>query len=193
MLTTKIVVIAMLFLLCTSSPDRSEFVLETIHQRTSIRSFTDQAVTEEQLETLLRAAMAAPSSRNVQPWVFYVVDDAATLQHLAKELPFASMAAGAPVAIIVCGDTRKGQPNEEQAKNWIMDCSAASQNLLLAAHAMGLGAVWTGVFPYRDRIDVVRERLNIPEHLVPLNLIPIGHPAESPPPKEKWDPGKVIR
>ncbi len=193
MLVTKILVILLLFLVCTSKPDNSLIVMDTIHQRSSIRSFTGEPVSDQQVQALLQAAMAAPSSRNVQPWVFYVLTDREMLKHLAEALPFAGMAAQAPLAIVVCGDTQKGQPNGEQVMNWVMDCSAASQNILLAAHAMGLGAVWTGVYPYQARIDVLRDLLHIPDHIVPLNLIPVGHPAEEPQPKNKWDPDKVIR
>lgn len=166
--------------------------LRTIHERTSIRSFTDEAVPETLIETLLRAAMAAPSSRNVQPWLFYVVEDRALLKRLSEELPSARMLDQAPLAIVVCGDTRKGDPNAEQVHNWVMDCSAATQNLLLAAHSLGLGAVWTGVHPYAERIATVRKALGLPEHIIPLNVVPVGFPATHTHPKDKWDPEKVI-
>ncbi len=166
--------------------------LKTIHDRTSIRSYTEEAVPASMLETLLRAAMAAPSSRNVQPWLFYIVEDRALLTRLSEELPSARMLAQAPLAIVVCGDTQKGDPNAEQVHNWVMDCSAATQNLLLAAHSLGLGAVWTGVYPYAERISTVRAALNLPGHIVPLNVVPVGFPAAHAHPKDKWDEGKVI-
>ncbi len=165
--------------------------LKVVHNRSSIRHFTDQAVSAETVETLLRAAMAAPSSRNVQPWVFYVVEDRDLLVRLSEELPSARMLAHAPLAIVVCGDIQKGDPNEEQVHNWVMDCSAATQNLLLAAESLGLGAVWTGVHPYADRIFTVRNALSLPAHIIPLNVIPVGYPATHAQPKEKWDPEKV--
>lgn len=176
---------------CHVPENQTEMTLKTIHERTSIRDYADREVEEEKLEQLLKAAMAAPSSRNVQPWQFYVIHDGQTLRDLADKLPSAGMLANAPVAVVVCGDTEKGQPNPEQQMNWIMDCSAATQNLLLAAQSMGLGAVWTGVYPYRQRIDIVRSALEIPDNLIPLNIIPIGYPAEHPKPKDKWDPDKI--
>jgi nitroreductase len=166
-------------------------VLNAIHARASVRSYTDKPVPEAKIEKLLKAAMAAPSSRNVQPWRFYVVTDRNILDSLAEGLPFAKMLDHAPLAIIVAGDTTAGNPEGEQIHNWVMDCSAASQNLLLAAHALGLGAVWTGVYPYQARIDNVRAILNIPEHIIPLNVIPIGYPEGEHIPKDKWDEGKV--
>ncbi len=135
--------------------------------------------------------MAAPSSRNVQPWRFFVIEDQDLLKALSEQLPTAGMVGHAPLAIVVCGDTTSGNPTDEQRANWIMDCSAATQNLLLAAHAQGLGAVWTGVFPYQERIRVVSQVLELPPHMVPLSLIPIGHPLKESKPKDKWDPQKV--
>lgn len=191
LLLVKVVVILMLVNYFTNLPKPSDMVHETISGRTSVRQYTEASVPEELIEKLLRAAMAAPSSRNIQPWKFYVITDRQLLQVLAEKLPYAKMLAGAPLAIVVCGDTIKGNPNEEQKMNWIMDCSAASQNLLLSAHSMGLGAVWTGVYPYRERIDVVREALSLPGHLIPLNIIPVGYPDGDFPPKDKWDEQKI--
>ncbi len=187
----KILLIVMIVNHQLSPKPGAETLLETIHGRSSVRAYTPQQVSAQQVENLLRAAMAAPSSRNIQPWEFYVVSDPEILNALSQSLPYAAMAAGAPLAIVICGDTQKGQPNQEQQMNWVMDCSAASQNLLLAAHAMGLGAVWTGIYPYRERIETVRGALDIPPHLVPLNLIPVGYPLDPPAPKDKWDEKKV--
>lgn len=192
LITAKIIVIA--FFMTHYKPFRKDenVVLNALHARTSIRTYTNEPVPEEKIEKLLKAAMAAPSSRNVQPWLFYVVTDRELLNSLAGGLPFAKMLDHAPLAIIVAGDTTAGNPTEEQKQNWIMDCSAASQNLLLAAHTLGLGAVWTGVYPYQSRIDTVRSILNIPEHIIPLNVIPVGYPEGEYIPKNKWDAGKVV-
>lgn len=167
-------------------------VLRVIHNRTSNRSFKKQAVSDENVEHLLRAAMAAPSARNIQPWLFYVIKDQELLGKLSDELPSARMLSQAPIAIVVCGDTHKGNPNQEQVHNWIMDCSAATQNILLAAESMGICSVWTGVYPYNDRIATLRKMLNLPLHIIPLNIIPVGYPDSHPPPKGKWDPAKVV-
>lgn len=170
----------------------SEDILSVIFTRSSVRHFRDQKPEAQQVEVLLRAAMAAPSSRNVQPWMFYVIEDPDILQEMSEKLPSAGMVSQVSMAILVCGDTTLGNPNNEQVLNWIMDCSAASQNILLAAHSMGLGAVWTGVFPYESRIRLLRQLLDIPQHILPLSLIPVGYPAGENLPKDKWNPEKVI-
>ncbi|MCA1793919.1 MAG: nitroreductase family protein, partial [Desulfobacteraceae bacterium] len=140
-----------------------EDALSVIHERTSIRKFTSQPVEEGKVETLLRAAMAAATSRNIQPWRFWVVTDTNILQELAENLsnthePLST----APLAIVVAGDTEAGYNNEEQMRNLKLDCSIASENLLLAAQAIGLGAVWMGIYPYNDRIVTLRNTLSLP-------------------------------
>ncbi len=107
------------------------------------------------------------------------------LNRLAEGLPSANLLEHAPMAIVVAGDTLAGNPNQEQVHNWVMDCAAASQNMLLAAHALGLGAVWTGVYPYQARIDTVIVVVNIPDNIILLNVIPIGYPKSDHEPKDK--------
>lgn len=165
-------------------------VVDNIMTRTSIRSYTDKAVDAAMVETLLRAGMAAPTAKNQQPWDFMVVRDRALLQSLADSLPNALMTGEAPLAIVVCGNLQKSLPGVS-ASSWIMDTSAATENILLAAHSLGLGAVWTGVHPYPERIRAVRTVLGIPSYIVPLCVIPIGYPAETPAPKDKWKPENV--
>ena len=160
--------------------------LTIIHERTSVRAYTEQAVSVEQIETMLRAAMAAPSSKNKQPWHFVIITKSETLKLLAAKLPYAKMLEHAPLAIVVCGDTTVHVGEAEN--NWIMDCSAASENLLLAAQAIGLGAVWTGVFPYSERIAALREIAALPENIVPLNVIAIGYPRKEGHAREAWNP-----
>lgn len=168
----------------------AEAVLETIRTRTSVRAYADRPVGADTVEMLLRAAMAAPSARNRQPWAFVVVDDKALLRELADSLPYAKMTASAPLAIVVCGDMTLGE-NAAGRDWWVQDASAATENLLLAAHALGLGAVWTGAYPYPDRVRAVRNVLRLPGSIIPLNVIPVGYPGEQPAPKQKWDPEKV--
>lgn len=165
-------------------------VVDNIMTRTSIRSYTDKAVDAVTVETLLRAGMAAPTAKNQQPWDFMVVRDTALLQSLADSLPNARMTGEAPLAIVVCGNLQKSLPGVS-ASSWIMDTSAATENILLAAHSLGLGAVWTGVHPYPERIRAVRTVLGIPSYIVPLCVIPVGYPAETPAPKDKWKPENV--
>jgi len=165
--------------------------LKVIHNRKSVRHFTDQAVSKEQIEILLRAGMAAPTAVNRQPWVFYVVTKRETLDALGKQLPYAKMLLQAQAAIVVCGDMEKAGNLKEQAY-WVQDCSAATQNILLAAESIGLGAVWTAAFPYDDRTKVVIETLSLPAKHVPLNVIPIGYPTGEDQPKDKWKPENVF-
>lgn len=185
---------ALLFASCAGTPSQhdGQAVLDNIASRTSIRTFQERPVGADTVELLLRAAMAAPSARNRQPWAFVVVDDRTLLQQLADSLPYAQSAAAAPMAVVVCGVLTESQ-GATNAGWWVQDAAAASENLLLAAHAVGLGAVWTGVYSYEDRVRAVRNILGLLRHVVPLNVIPVGYPAENPVPKQKWDPSKVRR
>ncbi|MCM1520732.1 MAG: nitroreductase family protein [Lachnoclostridium sp.] len=171
-------------------PVISSSALENIMTRTSVRDYTDQPVEEAKIETMLRAAMAAPTAGNKQPWRFVVIDDKTTLSRISEMFPSMKMAAKAPLAIVVCGDTTatfKG----EGVDYWIQDGSAATENLLLAAHEQGLGAVWCGIYPISERVATLTELLQLPDSILPLNVIPIGYPAESPQPKDKWKPENI--
>ncbi len=168
----------------------SELIIEAIKARTSIRSYQNKKIEQEKITEILKAAMSAPSARNRQPWLFIVIDDKAVLKELGDALPNAAMTASAPLAIAVCGDLSKTLEGES-SEYWIQDTSAATENLLLAASAMGLGAVWTGVYPDKGRIGTLRKILNIPENIIPLNLIPIGYPEGSSKPKNKWDEANI--
>ena len=167
--------------------DRSQAVLDNILSRKSVRSYTDEPVSPEQVETILRAAMAAPSGMNVQPWRFVVVTAQATKDKLAKG--FNKMIAKAPVVIVVCGKTtnKLGGTN----KNWTADCAAATENLLLAVEALGLGAVWTACYPYDDRMDPAIEALGLPDEIKPYCIVPVGHPGGKEQPKDKWKPDNI--
>ena len=165
----------------------NQAVLDTIFSRRSVRSYLERPVGAELVETLLRAAMAAPSGRNIQPWRFVVVTDAAVKQQLA--VGFNKMIAKAPVDIVVCGLTTKadGSPNH----NWTADCAAATENILLAAEALGLGAVWTASYPYEERMAPASEALCLPANVKPYSIIPVGYPAGDEKPKDKWAPEHI--
>ncbi len=167
-----------------------EAALETIMTRTSVRSYTEKPVGTETIEKLLRAGMAAPTAMNRQPWHFVVVNGKANLAPLVKTNPRARMLASAPLAIVVCGDKSRFIGGEGETF-WVQDCSAATENILLAAHALGLGAVWTGTYPVSERVKAVSEALKLPGNLVPLCTIVIGYPEGPTTPKDKWDPEKV--
>lgn len=165
--------------------DSSEVVINNILKRTSVRSYEDRAVESEKVEKLLRAGMAAPTAVNKQPWHFIVITDKNQLQKLSEANPNAGMAAKAPLAIVVCGDMDKALEGDAR-EFWVQDCSAATENILLAATGMGLGAVWTGTYPSKERCAAVADVLRLPETLIPLNTIVIGYPDTEPTPKDKW-------
>lgn len=147
-------------------------LLEAIRTRRSIRQFETQAVSDRELSTIIEAAMMAPSAGNQQPWHFVVITDRAKLDAITAFHPHSKMVLQAPVAILICGDpTGKPWPDF-----WVQDCSAATQNLLLAARDLGLGTVWAGVYPAEDRMAGFRRLLAIPEQVIPFALIPVGWP-----------------
>lgn len=158
--------------------------IEAIRGRRSIRAYTDEPVTEADIESVLRAAMSAPSAGNQQPWRFVVVRDREQLERLSQATPYSKVVGSASVALVVCGDTRE----ERHPGYWVQDCSAATQNALVAIHALGLGAVWVGVHPIEERVASVRAACEIPEGVVPMAMVAIGHPAETKPPSERFEP-----
>lgn len=163
-------------------------ILEHIFSRRSIRKYTDQTVSREDILRLLQAGMAAPSATNRQPWEFIVVTDRELLARLRKGLIFGRYRA--PVAIAVCGNMRRAWPGP--ARNfWIQDCSAAAENILLAATGLGLGAVWIGVHPIKPLAKVVSRILSLPGHVVPLGVIYVGHPSEAKEARTQYDEDKV--
>jgi len=161
--------------------------LEAIFTRRSIRAYTSQPVPADVIEHLLRAGMQAPSAGNQQAWQFVAITDRPQLNALAEVLPYGKMLTTAPLGIIVCGDLAL----EKSQGYWVQDCSAATQNILLAAHAQGLGAVWLGVYPREDRVGDVRKALGIPETVIPLCAIAVGYPAEQKPRADRYDATRV--
>ena len=165
--------------------------LNCIMTRTSIRQYQDRPVEQEKVEQLLRAAMAAPTAVNKQPWHFYVLNTKEAINRLADASQRGGdMVRSAALVVVVCGNMDKALEGKAR-EYWIQDTSAATENLLLAAHALGLGAVWTGVYPMKERVEMTTKVLNLPENLVPLCTILIGYPAENPTPKDKWKPENV--
>lgn len=162
----------------------STAVQELILKRRSIRAYTDDPVTEDQIRAMLQAAMAAPSANDIRPWVFIVVRDPARRRALAQTHRWAQMCEGAPVVIVVVGDPAASD-------HWVEDCSAATENLLLAAIGLDLGTVWVAVYPREQCEAYVREELGIPGQLRVLCLVPVGHPAETKPPRTRYDESRV--
>jgi nitroreductase len=165
-------------------------VLDAIFQRRSIRKFTDQAVEPEKIELLLKAGMAAPSASNTQPWEFVVIDDAETLKKLRSNLPLGKF--NSPLCIVVCGNPDGGLQKAITARMfWVQDCSAATENILIAAVGLGLGTVWCGVHPIFIFEGRMRAVLGIPKSVTPLGVIQIGYPAETKEPGTKYQESRV--
>jgi nitroreductase len=159
-----------------------EDLLNLMYTRRSIREYAEEPVADGQVEAMLKAAMAAPSARNLQPWHFVVVHKRKVLDKLAKLHKYAYMLEKAPLAIVVCGD------QEVSERHWVEDTCAATQNLLLAATALGLGGVWISVYPKKKDQKYVRELLNIPDHVGVLCLVAMGHPADKKEAHTQYDP-----
>lgn len=168
----------------------TEVVYQNIMTRTSVRAFTNQNVETDKIEKLLRAAMAAPSAMDKRPWHFIVVTDPDQLTAIAQQTPNARMAARAPLAIVVCGDMNKEADGWER-DYWIQDVSAATENILLAAHGMGLGAVWTGTWPSQERCAAVANIVGAPDNIIPFATIVIGYPEGEVNVKDKWDVANI--
>jgi nitroreductase len=161
--------------------------MKAIFTRRSIRKYLDQNISEEMIYQLIKAAMAAPSAGNEQPWHFIVIKDRSTLEQIPKFHPYAKMLMQAACAIVVCGDSSL----EKYSGYWVQDCSAATQNILLAAEELGIGSVWLGVMPDQDRVIPLKQLLNLPETVTPLSLVSLGYPAESKPPVDRFDVTRI--
>ena len=163
-------------------------VKDALLKRRSVRKFTDEKVSMEMIDELLHAAMSGPSACNKKPWQFYVVTREETIKELYMSSRFTRIYA--PLAIVVCGDLGRALPMQ-LAPYWIQDCSAATENILLRATDLGLGAVWCGIHPQKRAEEKVRAALGLNEKTVPLNVIWIGHPAEAPEARDQFDPKRV--
>ncbi|MDA8100670.1 MAG: nitroreductase family protein [Nitrospiraceae bacterium] len=162
---------------------------DAILGRRSVRLYTSKPVSESMVAELLKAAMAAPSAGNEQPWHFVVITERTILDAIPAFHPYSAMLKHASVAVLVCGDLRL----EKYKGCWVQDCSAATENLLLAATAKGLGSVWTAIYPFDERIAGIRKLLNLPDEVVPLSLVPLGYPAQNPGRADRFDAGRIHR
>ncbi len=199
-----IILIAILMAVACKAPVETvspgDAALSVILSRKSVRTFSGEKLTAAQIETLLKAAMAAPTDGNVQPWEFVVLQDSTVVNALFGKGHHAQMYKDAGAVIVVCGHTTvlrkpKGQPDAEEQlmpnRSWFLDCSAATENLLLAAEAMGLGAVWMSAYPIEGKMAGIQEGLRLPEDVLPLSVVPVGYPAGDEAPKDKWKPEKI--
>lgn len=164
--------------------------IEAIMTRKSVRRFENKAVSTDTLEIILRAGMAAPTALNTQPWKIVVVKNPQLLKEISDSMPN-TRTATAPLALVVCGDKTKMFEGEGR-EFWVQDCSAMTENILLAAHSLGLGAVWTGIYPNSEPVAKLSKILDLDTRLLPLCVVPVGYPAEDPEPKDKWNPDNVI-
>lgn len=162
-------------------------VLEAIFTRRSVRKFTGQPISEEDLKTVVKAGFCAPSAHNKQPWHFIIVRDKDALENISKVHPYAKMLPQAGCGIIVCGDETK----EGMTGFLIEDCSAAIQNMLLAAHGLGLGAVWCGLYPVSQLTKPIGKFVNLPSEIVPVGMVVIGHKAEEKESIDRYDDSKI--
>ncbi len=172
--------------------DSASAAIDCIMTRASVRSYTGQQVPDSIVNKILRAGMAAPTAANQQPWQFVVVNDQSLKDSITAAFEYTKMVADCSFAVVVCGDMDnlfKGDIPD--GGFWVEDCSAASENMLLAAHALGIGGVWCGIYPLKDREQRLHSILNLPAGLTPLNVMAFGYPAADVSPKDKWKPSKI--
>jgi nitroreductase len=164
--------------------------IDALFSRRSIRKYTAEEPPPEVLREVLEAAMSAPSAGNQQPWHFVIINDREILDEIPLFHPHSLMLRQARLAILICGDPML----EKHSGYWVQDCSAATENLLLAVHAKGFGAVWLGIYPREERVSGLRKLLSIPEHVIPFSLVPVGKPAESKPPRpDRYNETRIHR
>lgn len=165
--------------------------IENIMTRTSVRQYTGQVIPDDTLDIILKAAMAAPSAINKQPWEFVIVKDQTKRDRIGEAIVgVGDKVKTAGAVVLVCGNSERFI--EQAPEYWVQDCSAATENLLLAVNALKLGAVWCGVYPMTERVNEVRQILGLPENIIPLNVVTIGYPTAIETPKDKWDTAKII-
>lgn len=160
-------------------------VVDNMLNRKSIRKYSNKPVEQDKIDLIVKSAMSAPSAKNLQPWEILVVTDKNLLKQIAKSIPNASFSKKSQLAIIVCGDQKISE------RFWVQDCCAVTENILLAAESLNLGAVWCAVYPFGDKIEKIQRLFKLPDNIIPLNVIPIGYPKTKVKPKQKYNPKKV--
>lgn len=160
--------------------------IPAILTRRSIRKYTQEDVSEQTVNDLLKAAMSAPTAAD-EPWHFVLIRDRNLMTRVTDFHPHAHMLEQAQVAVAICGDTTSGS----LPGRWPLDCAAATENILIAANALGLGACWVGIYPVEERIRGLRDLLGIPEHVVPLSMVALGYPAEEKKPAARFRPERI--
>lgn len=161
--------------------------MKAIFDRKSIRKYTEEQVSKENIKEILRAAMAAPSARNQQPWEFIVVRDKEKINEIIEVSPYTTPLKTAPVAIVVCGNLHR----ETAEGYWVQDCSAAIENMLIQITHMGLGAVWMGIYPREERVEKLKKTFNLPQSVIPLAVIAVGYPDEHRPNSDRFNEDRI--
>ncbi len=172
--------------------DTSNTMIDCIMTRASVRSYTGEQINDSLINKILRAGMAAPTAANQQPWQFIVVTEQTLKDSITAAFEYTKMVEKCSFAIVVCGNMDNlFEGDIPDGGFWVEDCSAASENMLLAAHALGIGGVWCGIYPLKDREKRLQSILNLPSNLTPLNVMAFGYPAQPVAPKDKWVPAKI--
>jgi nitroreductase len=167
----------------------SEYWDDPVLGRRTVNHFTDTAIEEKNIYRLIQAAMSAPSVDDERPWHFIVVQEVLKRSALAEISPYLYIAQEGPASVIVCGD----ESLQKQQGCWVLDCSAATQNMLIEAQVIDLGAIWLRIYPVEGRIQKVRSILNIPQHIIPFSMVVFGHPADEKAPLDLYDPERIHR
>ncbi len=172
--------------------NEADAVIDCIMTRASVRAYTSEEVPDSIVEKILRAGMAAPTAANQQPWHLIVINDQNLKDSISAAFEYTKMVENCSFAVVVCGDMDNLFSGDyPDGGFWVEDCSAASENMLLAAHALGVGGVWCGIYPLQDREETLRAILNLPANLTPLNVMAFGYPSQPVPPKDKWNTDKI--
>lgn len=186
-----LICIGFLLLNKNNNIDKRDAVLENIFNRTSVREYTDKEISNEDLELLVKAGMSAPTAGNMQPWEFIVIKNKKMLKKLGNMHKFSAPAEKANAAIIVLADMNTYKDRPSFSPFWITDTSVATQNILLAAHSMGIGAVWLSVYPWEGRPQQIKEIIGFDENKEVLDIVVLGYPKGEQKPKDKWKPEKI--
>lgn len=163
--------------------------MKAIFERRSIRKYLDEQISKENIGLILKAGMSAPSAGNAQPWQFIVLEDKSILHRIPEIQPSSQMLKEASHAIVVCGDMQR--KNKFVGELWVQDCSAATENMLIMAQDLGLGAVWLAVYPMEEVVEGIKGFLNLPEHIVPFSIVSLGYPAEKKDVSDRYDEARV--
>lgn len=171
--------------------NEKEIILNNILNRKSVRDFTKERISEDELELIIKAGMSAPSALNLQPWEFIVFDEEKILQYMIDLHDYSKMFKTATAGILVCSNMDR--TIKDYRELWIQDCSASTQNILLAIEALNLGGVWLGIYPIKERCQKLTNYFNLPENIIPFSVIALGHPSKDESSKDKYDTTKIHR